>query len=129
VLTVGRLFTFVAFSVGAKFTDRESHRAEDAAGIVFFRANAFLVGNTVFRCVNKILSGSYYSDYGKYTKRYCKESSVGVTKISVHSVGDILRNVSAAATTATAAVICLSYLSIQNYRVYDLYNCPLIGML
>ena len=43
-----------------ELADREGHRAEKLAGIVVCCLNAFLLGNAVERCIDKILSGTLY---------------------------------------------------------------------
>ena len=77
----------------AELADRECHRAEQLAGVVVCSLNAFLFGNTVFSCVNEILSRALYSHNGEKTKSNCELVAVGVAKISVYSAANVLGNI------------------------------------
>ena len=51
-----------------KFGSRKCHIAKYSTGVVVFSGNAYFVRNTIFGCVDKILSWSYNSYNGKNSK-------------------------------------------------------------
>lgn len=114
-----------------KFGRRECHLSENTARIVVLCAYALLVGNTIFSSIDKVLRGSYNSYYRENSERYCEVSFVlrRVAKVARQASRNTLGNVIAATAAATlTAVVMLTHLGIENYRIYRFYNCLLIGM-
>ena len=115
---------------GTKFSSRKSHGAEYSAGIVVFGGNAYLIRNTVFRCRYHILSRANYPYYGEDTERNRDKSSVAVAELIAKAADNTVGHIAATATAnAITNILRLSDLCVEYYRVYDLYCCPLTGML
>ncbi len=105
-----------------KFSRGECHIFKDGTGIILLGRYAHLIRNAIFRSVYKILCGSDYSYYRKDAQRYSQITSFGVRKVTVDSGGNALGNIVAAATAATAAIICFSDLAVENDGFYYLYD-------
>ena len=56
-------------SVCAKFSYRERHGAKYVAGVILLNGSAFLFGNAILGCRDKILRGTHDANDGKDTKR------------------------------------------------------------
>lgn len=107
----------------AKFSRRKRHSAENGTRIVVLGRDAFLIGNAIFGCVDKILCGANYSYYRENAERHGKEAAFLVGKITVNVRGNVNGDIVAAATAATAAITRLLYLAVKNNGVDYLYYC------
>lgn len=113
----------------AKFSRWKRHSAENSARIVILGRDAFLIGNAIFGCVDKILCGANYSYYRENAERHGKEATFLVGKITVNVRRNVNGYIVAAATAATAAITRLLYLAVKDNWVDYLCSCPLIGIL
>jgi hypothetical protein len=121
--TFSALFTFISrlvISGGTKFSCGKCHASEYCARIVVLGRNTFLFGNTIFGCMDKVLSGSDYANNREESERYGYISSFSIRQTSIHSSRNRLWDIVAAA-TATTIVFGLAYLCIKDYRINNLY--------
>ena len=89
---------------GTKFLRRESHGAENTAGIIVARTHALLVGNAVLGCLDKILGGAGQTNDREDTQRDHQISArVSVAQNTVETVAKRRGNIVAAATAVAAA--------------------------
>ena len=59
---------------GTELVYGESHTVEKSAGVLFVRSKTFLVGHTIFGCVDDILCGSYDTNHREDAKADQKKS-------------------------------------------------------
>lgn len=119
------------YGSAGEFRDRESHCAENTAGIFASGRDAFLVGNDVLTCGDEKLSGTNYPYDREDTYRHGKISSVVIViiQIAVHISRDGFGNIMSTTAAATAILGIFKNTDTEDDWLNHLYNGPLIGRL
>ena len=111
-------------SLRAEFHCRERHGMKDAARIIVFRRDTFLIRHGIFGSIHKELSGTHDTNHGKQADRNGKVSAASVTVIqnSVELGGYPLGNITSGATAATFSRR-FQNLYAKNKRFDNVYYC------